>query len=157
MAPGSRGSRRIDRNGELIPTAPYVFAGRHHAALDMTRIQAICDPESKFTRGEKTVVMWYIGNSPPGMGPVTKTGAAIARANGLDPDTYGKMIKKLNGMRIVLNVGSLGRTTFYRISPYIAFCGSGLEQREAIKAWNPPEIPGLESKLSTERWQEGVA
>ena len=34
---------------------------------------------------------------------------------------------------------------------------SGLEQWEAIKAWNPPEIPGLESKLSTERWQEGVA
>jgi hypothetical protein len=157
LARGSSGSRRIDRNGELIPTAPYSFAGRNHAAVDMARVQAICAPESKFTRGEKTIVMWYIGNSPPGMDPVAKTGADIARANSLDPDTYGKMIKKLNRMRIVLSVGKLGRTTFYRISPYIAFCGSGLEQREAIKAWNPPEIPGLTDKLSEQRWQEGVA
>jgi hypothetical protein len=157
LARGSSGSRRVDRNGEPIPSAPYLFAGRHHAALDLTRIQAICAPESTFTRGEKNVVMWFIGNSPPGLDPVARTGAEIARENSLDPDTYGKMVKKLHRMRIVVKRGGLGRTTFYRISPYIAFCGSGLEQREAIKAWNPPEIPGLTNKLSDERWQEGVA
>ena len=36
--------------------------------------------------------------------------------------------------------GGIGRTTFYRTTPYLAFMGTGFEHREAVSDWNPPEM-----------------
>lgn len=46
--------------------------------------------------------------------------------------------------RILIERGRIGNYRLYRISPYIAFHGSGIEQQEAIKSCNPPTArPGL--------------
>ncbi|WP_329485047.1 hypothetical protein OG618_00385 [Kitasatospora sp. NBC_01246] len=37
----------------------------------------------------------------------------------------------------------VGRVVIDRISPYISYKGKAHKQREAIKRWNPPHIPGL--------------
>ena len=48
----------------------------------------------------------------------------------------GKVLRKA---RLLLEAGSVGRTKFYRCSPYIAYIGTGFAHRDAVKDWNPPE------------------
>jgi hypothetical protein len=145
-----RGRRVVDNEGNPVPTAPYAFAGPH-TNLDVVRFGAIMSDTSKFTKPEKLITAWFIANSPAGMEPVYKTAVDISADIKMDSDTYGKAIRVLKNRRVVIPVGKIGRTALYRISPYISFIGSGLEQREAIKAWNPPSIPGLEVNESTWR------
>lgn len=46
----------------------------------------------------------------------------------------------LKGARLLVECGGIGRTTFYRTTPYLAFIGTGFEHREAVSDWNPPEM-----------------
>ncbi|MFD8782579.1 hypothetical protein [Kitasatospora sp. NPDC059599] len=45
--------------------------------------------------------------------------------------------------RLLRESGSIGRSPFYEITPYLVFRGFGYEHREALKGWNPPHIKGL--------------
>ncbi|WP_432091363.1 hypothetical protein [Streptomyces sp. NRRL F-5630] len=86
------------------------------------------------------MIQWWIGTSPPGMEPLRITGADIAKRVGMTPDAVGKINRALRRRRILIERGRVGSYRFYRISPYIAFHGSGVEQREAITLCNPPDI-----------------
>ncbi|MFE3186252.1 hypothetical protein ACFXKR_36120 [Streptomyces violascens] len=67
------------------------------------------------------------------------TGADIAKELGMSPDSLGRTVKFLKKHRLLVEAGGIGRTTFYRTTPYLAFIGTGFEHREAVKEWNPPE------------------
>ncbi len=143
--------RVVDEFGNDVPTAPYAYSG-WHSTVDKERVRAITRRSSGFTPAEKYMVLWWIGASPPGMDPVHMTGKDIAEEVGMTADALARIVKKLVRHRIIVKTGTLGRTNLYRISPYISFHGSGLEQREAVKDWNPPIIPGL-SEPVRERWE----
>lgn len=80
------------------------------------------------------------------MAPLRATGADIAKKVGMTADAVGKINRKLLRLRILIERGRIGNYRLYRISPYIAFHGTGIEQREAIKTCNPPDIPGFDNK-----------
>lgn len=146
------GARRlVDADtGEAIPYAPYAFSG-DHIQVDKARVEAITESK-EFTPSQKFLVLWWIGVSPEGMAPLRATGADIAKKVGMTADAVGKINRKLLKHRILIERGRIGNYRLYRISPYIAFHGSGIEQREAIKTCNPPDIPGFDNKTLT-RWE----
>lgn len=86
------------------------------------------------------------------MDPLRATGADIAKKVGMSADAVGKINRKLAKHRILIVRGRIGNYNFYRISPYIAFHGTGLEQREAVKTCNPPDIPGFDA-TTLARWE----
>jgi hypothetical protein len=134
--------RLIDADtGEAVPYAPYAFSGRH-AQVDKARVSAITESKA-FTPAQKFLVLWWIGVSPEGMEPLRATGADIGRRVGMTADAVGKINRKLAAHRILIVRGHIGNYKLYRISPYISFHGTGIEQREAVKTCNPPEIPGF--------------
>jgi hypothetical protein len=71
---------------------------------------------------------------------------------GMSTDAVGKINRKLAKHRILVIRGRIGNYNFYRISPYIAFHGTGIEQREAVKTCNPPDIPGFDDNVPA-RWE----
>jgi len=143
--------RLVDADtGEPIPYAPYAFSGRH-TQVDKARVEAITESRA-FTPSEKFLVLWWIGVSPEGMEPLRATGADIAKRVGMSTDAVGKINRKLTKHRVLVIRGRIGNYNLYRISPYIAFHGTGLEQREAVKACNPPDIPGFDENTPA-RWE----
>ncbi|MCX3061357.1 MarR family transcriptional regulator [Streptomyces beihaiensis] len=143
--------RLVDADtGELILYAPYAFSGAH-IQVDKARVAAITESK-EFTPSQKFLVLWWIGISPEGMAPLRATGADIAKKVGMTTDAVGKINRKLFERRILIERGRIGNYRLYRISPYIAFHGSGAEQREAIKTCNPPDIPGFDNNTPT-RWE----
>ncbi|MEY9878190.1 hypothetical protein ABH931_007717 [Streptacidiphilus sp. MAP12-33] len=144
--------RVVDEVGNTVPTAPYLYSGWHTTA-DKRRVRAICSSKA-FTPAEKFLVLWFIGSTPPGMMPVNMTATAIAEEVGMTADSVSRMLRKLAKHRIIVNTGQIGRIRMYSISPYIAFHGPGIEQREAVKSWNPPDIPGWTDTPAHERWEE---
>jgi hypothetical protein len=150
---GSLGAARrlVDVDtGEAIPYAPYAFSGGH-TQVDKARVKAITESR-EFTPSQKFLVLWWIGVSPEGMAPLRATGADIAKRVGMTADAVGKINRMLLKQRILIERGRIGNYRLYRISPYIAFHGTGLEQREAIKTCNPPDIPGFDSTTPW-RWE----
>lgn len=148
----ARAGRAIfDELGNQIPTAPYAFSGPH-ASTDKRRVRAICASKG-FTPAEKFLVLWFIGTTPEGMLPVNMTAKDIAGEVGMTPDAVSRMLRKLAKCRVLVRTGKIGHIAMYSISPYVAYHGSGLEQREAVKNWNPPEIPGFTDQSSYERWE----
>lgn len=136
--------RLVDADtGEAVPYAPYAFSG-DHVQVDKDRVRAIT-ASTTFTPSQKFLVLWWIGISPAGMEPLRWTGADIAGEVGMTRDAVGKINRALLKRRILLERGRIGRYPLYRISPYIAYHGPGIEQREAIKTCNPPDIPGFNS------------
>lgn len=69
-------------------------------------------------------------------------GAWTDTSKGSVPKPTGNELLK---RRILIERGRIGNYRLYRISPYIAFHGTGIEQREAIKTCNPPDIPGFDN------------
>lgn len=143
--------RLVDADtGEAIPYAPYAFSGEH-IQVDKARVEAITESK-EFTPSQKYMVLWWIGVSPQGMAPLRATGADIAKKVGMTADAVGKINRKLLKRRILIERGRIGNYRLYRISPYIAFHGTGIEQREAIKTCNPPDIPGFDNTTPW-RWE----
>lgn len=129
-------------------TTPYAFTGAH-AQVDKVRVEAITE-SSAFTPAEKFFVLWWIGASPEGMEPLRLTGADIAKKVSMKADSVGRINRKLAKHRILIRLDRIGNYPLYRISPYISFHGTGAEQREAVKDWNPPEIPKTKGIPKTE-------
>lgn len=143
--------RLVDRDtGEVIPYAAYAFSGRH-TQVDKARVEAITESRA-FTPSQKFLVLWWIGVSPEGLEPLRATGRDIAQRVGMSPDAVGKINRKLAKHRILIVRGRVGNYSFYRISPYISFHGTGIEQREAVKTCNPPDIPGFDEKTPA-KWE----
>ncbi|WP_030643948.1 MULTISPECIES: MarR family transcriptional regulator [Streptomyces] len=131
----------LDRlTGELeeVPQAPYAFDGPH-INVGIRRGRELASATSGLTDREFRVLVWYWFATEQSQGAVMMTGADIARELGMSPDTLTRTVKVLKAARLLVEAGGLGRTTFYRCTPYLAFIGSGFAHREAVKDWNPPE------------------
>jgi hypothetical protein len=99
-------------------------------------------------------VLWFIASSPLAVAPVHMTATAIADEVGMAPDSVSRMLRELARHRVIVKTGQVGRFSLYSVSPCIAFHGPGLEQREAVKSWNPPDIPGWSDMPARERWED---
>jgi hypothetical protein len=132
---------------ELAKPVRYAFLGPH-AQVDKTRVQQITE-STFFTPSEKYLVLWWIGASPEGMEPLQLTGTDIAQQVGMKADSVRRINRKLAHHRILVRAGRIGNYPLYRITPYIAFHGTGAEQREAVKDFNPPDIPMTKEQKTT--------
>jgi len=144
-------ARRPDPGDE--PSARFSYGGSYATTSDRY-LKAITGPNSAFTDKECRVVTWFIAASP---GPVPATNGApadltpavrqsvtdLAVELGANANALGRIIRHLAAHRILVEAERVGRTPLYRVSPYISYKGKAYEQREAIKRWNPPYVPGL--------------
>lgn len=131
----------VDREtGEVeeLPRAAYAFDGPH-VNVGIRRGRELASAESGLTDREFRVAVWYWFATEESQGAVMRTQAEIADELGMSPDTLGRVIKVLRRARLLIEDGSVGRTKFYRTSPYLAFIGTGFAHRDAVKDWNPPE------------------
>jgi len=131
----------VDREtGEVeeLPRAPYAFDGPH-VNVGIRRGRELASAASGLTDREFRVTVWYWLATEESQGAVMRTQADIAEELGMSPDTLGRVVKVLRKARLLLEAGSVGRTKFYRCSPYIAYIGTGFAHRDAVKDWNPPE------------------
>ncbi|GAB2966229.1 helix-turn-helix domain-containing protein [Streptomyces heilongjiangensis] len=140
-------TRRVhyDEHGVPIPVAHYAYGGAYSSG-SQSRLGAILENPGEFTAAEVRVIMWYVFRSPGHLEPIKLTLQEIAEAVGITRQALRRIINHLEDRRILLARGSMGRTTFYAISPYLGGQGSGMDQRDAIRSVNPPEIPGTEIK-----------
>lgn len=139
-------TRRVhyDEHGVPIPVAHYAYGGAYSSG-SQARLGAILESPD-FTPAEVRVIMWYVFRSPGHLEPIKLTLQEIADAVGITRQALRRIINRLVDRRILLARGSMGRTTFYAISPYLGGQGSGKDQRDAIRTVNPPDIPGMEIK-----------
>ncbi|CAL9656253.1 winged helix-turn-helix domain-containing protein [Streptomyces sp. enrichment culture] len=132
----------VDRDtGEVeeVPRTPYAFDGPH-VNVGIRRGRQMLSAASGLTDKEVRVAVWYWFASEESQGAVMLTQAEIAEELGMSADALGRVIKVLRQARLVVEAGSVGRTTFYRATPYMAFLGAAFAHREAVKDWNPPEL-----------------
>ncbi|MEV4560007.1 MarR family transcriptional regulator [Kitasatospora sp. NPDC049285] len=127
---------------EPAPHAEFGYGGAF-GTFSLVRFIALCNRASKRTDAEIRVIMWYCGATLLDPGKVNRTLADIGAELGFSPDALSRMIKKLVKDRLLRKSGSVGRSPFYAITPYLVYRGSGYDHREAIKGWNPPHILGL--------------
>jgi DNA-binding CsgD family transcriptional regulator len=141
---------------EDVERAPYAFDGPH-INVGIKRGRRLASNESGLTDREFRVLVWYWFATEQSQGPVMMTGAEVARELGMSPDSLGRTVKMLKKARLLVEAGNIGRTTFYRTTPYLAFIGSGFEHREAVKDWNPPELAVREPRDRRRKAKKGEA
>lgn len=141
----SSGNRLVDANGDPVPSAPYAYGGPHSNA-SQNRMAAIVENPSEFTDAEVRVITFFLFRSPGQGQPVRSTTNEIAEKLGMTRQGYSRIVKRLRQRRILIARETVGRSTFYALSPYLGGQGSGLDQREAIREVNPPELPGMDVK-----------
>ncbi|MGW6709029.1 MarR family transcriptional regulator [Streptomyces sp. NPDC054956] len=124
---------------EEVPRAPYAFGGPH-INVGIRRGRRLASADSGLSDREFRVLVWYWFATEERQGPVQMTGVAVAAELGMTPGALSKTIKVLKEARLLVEAGGIGRTTFYRTTPYLAFIGTGFEHREAVSEWNPPEM-----------------
>ncbi|MGV9267474.1 hypothetical protein ACWDRR_22740 [Kitasatospora sp. NPDC003701] len=127
---------------EPVPQAEFGYGGPY-GTFSLVRYIALCNRASKRTDAEIRVITWYCGATLLDPRLVNRTLADIGKDLGFNPDALSRMIKKLVKDRLLRKSGSVGRSPFFEITPYLVFRGSGYNHREAIKGWNPPHILGL--------------
>ncbi|MFF9901199.1 MarR family transcriptional regulator [Streptomyces longispororuber] len=124
---------------EEVRRTSYAFDGPH-INVEIRRNRALASAASGLTDREYRVLSWYRYATEEAQGPVMMTGADIAKELGMSADALGRVVRTLKKNRLLVEAGGIGRTTFYRTTPHLAFIGSGYEHREAVKDWNPPEL-----------------
>lgn len=143
----SSGNRLVDAHGDPVPSAPYSYGGPH-SNVSQNRLAAILESPGEFTDAEVRVIMWYAVRSTGHNEPVRQTVTDIAKLLGMTRQGLTRIVKRLRERRILTERDRVGRTPFYSLSPYLGGQGSGLDQRDAIRTCNPPEIPGMDIKAA---------
>ncbi|MGW2547255.1 helix-turn-helix transcriptional regulator [Kitasatospora sp. NPDC001574] len=133
-------AKRFDGDGNALPQTRFGYAGGY-STVDNERMNGIAEGVEALTDRECRVLLWFVANTPGADLPVEKPVPEIARRLKMDPKSLKRHIEKLEGMRLLRPGKVLGRYTFWKVTPYLCFQAGAAEQREALKAWNPPEIP----------------
>ncbi|MFD5565875.1 hypothetical protein [Kitasatospora griseola] len=128
--------------GEPVPHADFGYGGAY-GTFSLVRFVSLCSRASGRTDAEIRVVTWYCGATLLKPELVNRTVTDIGKELGFSPDALTRMIRKLVKDRLLRKSGSVGRSPFYEITPYLVFRGSGYAHREELKGWNPPHIKGL--------------
>ncbi|MBQ0967470.1 helix-turn-helix domain-containing protein [Streptomyces tendae] len=131
---------------EEVHRANYAFDGAH-INVGIRKGRELASAASGLTDREFRVLVWYWFATETSEEAVMRTGSAIAEELGMSPDALSRAVKVLKQARLLVEAGGLGRTTFYRCTPYLAFIGTGFAHREAVKDWNPPETKVREPRV----------
>ncbi|MFJ8810807.1 MarR family transcriptional regulator [Streptomyces sp. NPDC102490] len=131
---------------EEVHRANYAFDGAH-INVGIRKGRELASAASGLTDREFRVLVWYWFATETSEEAVMRTGSAIAEELGMSPDALSRAVKVLKQARLLVEAGGLGRTTFYRCTPYLAFIGTGFAHREAVKDWNPPETRVREPRV----------
>ncbi|MFD5437362.1 hypothetical protein ACFWJ4_35100 [Kitasatospora sp. NPDC127067] len=133
-------ARRFDADGNAVPQTRFGYEAGY-STIDNKRMNGIAEGVEALTDRECRVLIWFVANMPGPDEPVEMLVPDIAKRLKMDSKALKRHIDKLAGMRLLLPGKTLGRYTFWKATPYLCSQGGAAEQREAIKAWNPPEIP----------------
>ncbi|MEJ1202769.1 MarR family transcriptional regulator [Streptomyces sp. NPDC096094] len=131
---------------EEVHRANYAFDGAH-INVGIRKGRELASAASGLTDREFRVLVWYWFATETSEEAVMRTGSAIAEELGMSADALSRAVKVLKQARLLVEAGGLGRTTFYRCTPYLAFIGTGFAHREAVKDWNPPETRVREPRV----------
>ncbi|MDG9695063.1 replication initiation protein, RepL1 [Streptomyces sp. Alain-F2R5] len=131
---------------EEVHRASYAFDGAH-INVGIRKGRELASAASGLTDREFRVLVWYWFATETSEEAVMRTGSAIAEELGMSADALSRAVKVLKQARLLVEAGGLGRTTFYRCTPYLAFIGTGFAHREAVKDWNPPETKVREPRV----------
>ena len=131
---------------EEVHRANYAFDGAH-INVGIRKGRELASAASGRTDREFRVLVWYWFATETSEEAVMRTGSAIAEELGMSADALSRAVKVLKQARLLVEAGGLGRTTFYRCTPYLAFIGTGFAHREAVKDWNPPETRVREPRV----------
>lgn len=138
------------------PRTRFGYIGGY-STVDNERLEALAavpNEDGGLTDREFRIFMWFVGATPCPGEPVMKTTAYIGKRTGTSPDALGRIVRKLVSRRLLFLADEFGRQRFYKVSPYFASQLTSAEQREAIRAYNPPDIPGLR-ELQRPRFVKG--
>lgn len=136
------GTPRFNERGEPIPFTTFHYGGGF-STLSQRLMSAILESDD-FSQADKLITSWYITNAVGFTKPVRITGANLARKLGYERETVSRSItRQLAPRRILIKRGKFGNSSLYGISPYLGGKGPSVDQRQAIKEVNPPEIPGI--------------
>ncbi|MFC5724111.1 hypothetical protein ACFP1Z_28480 [Streptomyces gamaensis] len=116
-----------------------------YSTIDNARLEALA-AAAELTDREFRVLMWFVGASPGPNQPVMQTTGQIAKRLGTSPDALGRIERKLVRRRLLFVAEEFGRQKFYKVSSYFASQEEALGQRSTIRAYNPPDIPGLDTR-----------
>ncbi|MFJ4679254.1 hypothetical protein [Kitasatospora sp. NPDC088783] len=133
-------ARRYDSQGNLVPQVRFGYQAGY-STVDNQRLNGVAEGVEALTDRECRVLLWFLSKMPGPDQPVEMLETDIAQRLKMETKTLKRHIAKLASMRLLLPGKQLGRYTFWKVTPYLASQGSAAEQREAIKAWNPPAIP----------------
>lgn len=133
-------AQRFDADGNAVPKVRFGYEAGY-STIDNTRMNGIAEGVEALTDRECRVLIWFIANMPGPDSPVEMLVPDIAKRLKMEPKTLKRHIDKLTRMRLLLPGKTLGRYTFWKVTPYLCSQAGAAEQREAIKAWNPPQIP----------------
>ncbi|MGZ3103516.1 MarR family transcriptional regulator [Streptomyces sp. H72] len=131
---------------EEVHRANYAFDGAH-INVGIRKGRELASAASGLTDREFRVLVWYWFATETSEEAIMRTGSAIAAELGMSADALSRAVKVLKQARLLVEAGGLGRTTFYRCTPYLAFIGTGFAHREAVKDWNPPETRVREPRV----------
>ncbi|GAA5207649.1 MarR family transcriptional regulator [Streptomyces thinghirensis] len=131
---------------EEVHRANYAFDGAH-INVGIRKGRELASAAPGLTDREFRVLVWYWFATETSEEAVMRTGSAIAEELGMSADALSRAVKVLKQARLLVEAGGLGRTTFYRCTPYLAFIGTGFAHREAVKDWNPPETRVREPRV----------
>ncbi|MFH8977951.1 MarR family transcriptional regulator [Streptomyces sp. NPDC017890] len=131
---------------EEVHRANYAFDGAH-INVGIRKGRELASAASGLTDREFRVLVWYWFATETSEEAIMRTGSAIAEELGMSADALSRAVKVLKQARLLVEAGGLGRTTFYRCTPYLAFIGTGFAHREAVKDWNPPETKVREPRV----------
>ncbi|MEU8926583.1 helix-turn-helix domain-containing protein [Kitasatospora sp. NPDC048545] len=140
MARAAGSPKRYDAEGNVVPTTNFGYAGSY-STVDNSRMNGIAEAVETITDREARVLIWWLANTPGPDMHVELTITEIAARLKMDPKALSRNVAKLNKLRLLLHVKTIGRNRFFRVTPYLTHQGSAFEQRTAIRDWNPPEIP----------------
>jgi hypothetical protein len=144
-------AQRFDAEGRAVPQTRFGYEDGY-STIDNKRMSGIAEGVEALTDRECRVLIWFVANMPGPDQPVEMMVPDIAKRLKMGAKTLKRHIDKLAKMRLLLPGKTLGRYTFWKASPYLCFQAGAAEQREAIKAWNPPEIPQwVEPKAKTRK------
>ncbi|MGW7415801.1 helix-turn-helix domain-containing protein [Streptomyces sp. NPDC054863] len=112
--------------------------GGRHENVSKVLAGAVWKKGSGYTKNDKLVFGYYLWHSPPGDDPLRESFREIGENLELRPTAVSKSVGNLNRGGFLLEAEAVGRVTFYKVNPRVAYDGSSDQQRRATKTARHP-------------------
>ncbi|MFG3001906.1 hypothetical protein [Streptomyces sp. NPDC048340] len=135
----SRGARGPDpQSGD---TRFHFDGGGRWASYGKKLVARIWAKGSGYTKNDKLIVGFYLGQTQVGLKPVPLTKQEIARELEMRPASAGESMNRLARGNILIPVQQFGAIVLYRLNVRLVYDGGSEQQREQAKCDPAAIIP----------------